>query len=434
MESWLANHPTYSAARKQQIRDSRTEVELPNFSSSRVAQVKSHIKDEFQDAKCGAESCLCDGSQYPFPRSINSHPDHIKAFEGALVDRMNDYMFSMPCFIKHVPCRERPAYQERYFSDCVGGCYVGSDFTSFERHFDPALEAAVEFQLYAYLLKNHPNRDLILSNMSAQRWKPLKLTFNYGKGSDVQASIPPVRMSGEMTTSLGNGFSNLMMVTHACNLRHIKVKGLVEGDDGLYWMSASPDAIPSESDWKLMGCKIKLERADDPSRAGFCSSYYSKSSLHLVANPVSRLVSIGWSLCAQAASSWRVRMGLLRAKGISLLYEFPSAPVLTALASWILRCTSRVRPDFRGQDRWWVEQLAIDGTVVSGRPADCDRELVADLFGLDVPTQLLMERWFDSQRYIVPMPAEWASLLHVPQVHMDCWQRFVHSEVSPVAL
>ncbi len=77
-------------------------------------------------------------------------------------------------------------------------------------------------------------------------------------------------MSGEMNTSLGNGFSNLMFMLYACEIQGIECDGIVEGDDGAFALSLKPGQKFDESIFAEMGLTIKLEKHTDLMSMSFC--------------------------------------------------------------------------------------------------------------------------------------------------------------------
>ena len=104
--------------------------------------------------------------------------------------------------------------------------------------------------------------------------------------------IQATRMSGEMCTSLGNGFSNLMLMLFACHRIGSKCTGVVEGDDGFF--VCSPRA-PTSKEFKEIGFTIKMERHDSLTTASFCGIVFDTIDKINVTDPMEVLIGFGWS-------------------------------------------------------------------------------------------------------------------------------------------
>ena len=90
------------------------------------------------------------------------------------------------------------------------------------------------------------------------------------------------RMSGEMNTSLGNGFSNLMFMAFVCEKLGLNCNGVVEGDDGLFAFNGN---TPSASDFTKYGFNIKLDVHSEISTASFCGNVFDPEDRQIMTCP-----------------------------------------------------------------------------------------------------------------------------------------------------
>ena len=84
---------------------------------------------------------------------------------------------------------------------------------------------AVEFVLYTYMLQHVIGGEHILGIM-----KEVLCGKNIVQNRYLDCIIEARRMSGEMNTSLGNRFSNLMFMAIVCEKLGLNCNGVVVGD------------------------------------------------------------------------------------------------------------------------------------------------------------------------------------------------------------
>lgn len=166
-----------------------------DFRLWRNIKCKSFVKDESYNRP-------------KFNRGIYSRVDPFKVFCGPIFRAIEELVYSKSEFIKHVPVLHRA----KHIRDLLGGDqssllrFMETDYTSFEKHFTREILEATEFKLYKHCTKNLHGGDDWYDTITRVLAGKNKLTFR-DFSVDVQAS----RMSGEMNTSLGNGFVNLML-------------------------------------------------------------------------------------------------------------------------------------------------------------------------------------------------------------------------------
>lgn len=336
-------------------------------------------------------------------RGIYAREDVAKVYFGPYVKLMEDVIYSQPEFIKHVPVRDRAKYiMEKLYVE--GGHYVATDYSSFEATFVQQLMLNCEMVLYEHLLGNLPEGPELLGIMK-EVWTGKNIIQNKFLYCTVIAS----RMSGEMTTSLGNGFSNLMLMTHACSIVGVECRGVVEGDDGLF-VFLPGSKHPDTELFARFGCIIKLDVYERISDASFCGQLFDPVDQEIITDPMEVLAKIAW-LNARYVSARKTKLlGLLRCKALSYYHQYPACPVVTELALYCLRVSAGydVRSVIKSYDSYkrslveealneklWREERKEIGMQT--------RLLVAEKYGLSVPAQLEIEELLSKKNDLAPL-------------------------------
>jgi len=198
--------------------------------------------------------------EYKYPRLINARSDYAKVLIGPIFKAIEKKLFSLPWYIKKEPRAQWPWYISRR-CDRLGVKCIATDYSSFESSFTPEVMWNLEMILYEYMMGNCATefernfiRDLMSENKLASAGFSLKCIGR--------------RMSGEMNTSLGNGFSNLLLMLFVLNEKGCTdISGVVEGDDGLFVFNGP---VPSSSDFLSLGMEIKLDEHRKYNEASFC--------------------------------------------------------------------------------------------------------------------------------------------------------------------
>lgn len=377
---------------------------------------KNFMKTEVLDRKAKHKK-----EQMPPVRIINSRSDSFKAATGPYFHRIEHSIFSSKYFIKYVPVRDRMRWLIQRLEKS-GRIYLSTDFTAFESHMTPGVMQNMEFQLYAHMLKFAPKRDQILRLMNTIRKK------NRSRSKFGSFTIDGVRMSGDMCTSLGNGYTNMILMFHTLSQRGIPLSmldGVFEGDDGLISVPVKyRHLIPTEKDFEAMGCHVKLKLAASVSESEFCGIVCDPDVGDNIIDAYGVLVKFGWTMSSQRYGGDKKLMGLLRAKAFSLAYEAPGCPITRALADAMLRLTTGYQPIF--DYTWWDYQVlqGIDEGKLPPPPIVHfkSRVVMAEKFGVDIPTQLRYEQFFASMRSVCPLPNYFNEDL-VAKSHVDMWDR-----------
>lgn len=320
---------------------------------------------------------------YKALRGIFSRTDTFKCYAGPICHAVEKIVFKHPAFIKHIPISKRPEYIHNLLGP---GPYYCTDFTAFESQFIAAIQDACEHQLMKYMTKNLDDTK-VKTICDTIRGKN-----RIGFRSGVHASIFGRRMSGEMTTSLSNGFTNYMLVSYIAYLKGGEIRGVFEGDDGLFTMTG---ATLVNEDFVGTGFNVELKVFDSISNSSFCGMFYHPDELQNVRDPLDVLLKFAYSRSQRIHSKRSKLDALLKAKAYSLLYELPACPIVTKFARHVIDELKGVVPVF--DYSWWQlmlitrDKLNIYKDVFE--PGPKTRNLVADNFNVSVEQQLELEKY-----------------------------------------
>lgn len=386
-DEWIEATP-YPLWRKKQLREKFEKVN--NIFDPKLTRVKSFIKDESYPS-------------YKHSRPINSRTDEFKCLAGPLFKSIEEQVYKLGWFIKKIPVRDRPDYiLERVFQP--GASFIATDYTAFETHFRKELMEACEFILYEYMFQNLPSID----KMKLRYVLDSLAGTNVCEFKNFTVDVEATRMSGEMNTSLGNGFSNLMFMLFMCHLKDIpEPQGVIEGDDGLFSIYGDLDG----EDFLKIGMTIKLEHHEKLSEASFCGLIFDEYDKKNVTNPLEVLAEFGWSTHQYVSASDKKLKELLKAKALSLWYQYPACPILEELAHYALRQTThiQIRPDKLNMNLWEREQFneAFDYFkkygITRNEVGMNTRLMVENLYGITVDQQIEIENYLRAKNGLEPL-------------------------------
>lgn len=383
LDSWLAetNYPLW---RKEQLRRAYHKVYLdtgqykfdPKTDVHTYGKVKIFVKDEWYPT-------------YKYPRGIWARQDEFKVLAGPIFKEIERVLFKLPYFIKKIPIHERPQYILDLLSD-PDMIYQVTDYTSFEAHFNEEMQNDCEFELYRHMLQ-HNDTEMQMLYMIFRVLNEGNLVIN----KFMTAFVPAKRMSGEMNTSLGNGFSNLMFMLFGLHENKIQFKGLVvEGDDGL--LSAAR-RIPEEYFTK-MGLNVKLEVKDKLSEASFCGLVFDEEEKIIISDPMYYLCTVPWISPRYTFASRKTKLELLKSKVLSMLWQFPGCPILDAYAKRMMYLLEGIKErvdtslSYYDRKRYFklMSMLEKNGVPMK-EPGLRTRALMEKLFNIPVESQLKIE-------------------------------------------
>jgi hypothetical protein len=386
-EHWIESTP-YPSWRKDELRATHAEMVLKGR-SKKWSEVKSFMKDEHYP-------------DFKHARSINGRSDEAKVVFGPWFRAIEKEVFKLDCFIKKVPVPDRPEKLSSLFAE--GEEYVSTDYSSFEALFTKEIMDAVEFQMYRYMTKHIPGSAQFMDDVYRVLGGMNTCVFK-----SFMLQLAATRMSGEMCTSLGNGFSNWMFVSFLCHMKGITFKGFVEGDDGIFRFIGG---TLTAKDFEELGLIIKIERHTRLETASFCGQVFDMEDKLVVTDPREVLASFGWTSGKYANANDKTKKSLLRAKAWSIGYQYPGMPILAAMSRAYLRLTRGhdVRRIINGRFLNTYEREQLIEALDAGRPElnvtppINTRHLVAELYNVPIEVQIKYEHYFDNLQSIEMIP------------------------------
>lgn len=256
--------------------------------------------------------------------------------------------------------------------------------------------AAIELVLYEYMTINI---------FGGKNWFDIVNSvlpgMNHCVFKDFVLWILAKRMSGEMCTSLGNGFSNSMVGRYLSKLLGWKsYRCCVEGDDGVFSFYGKP---PTPEQYAQFGMVIKLQITDDITAGSFCGIVCDPFDLINVTDPIKAILKFGWTSADYRNSKDRKLLSLLRAKSLSLIYQYCSCPILDALGRWGERVTRGVHWKLDAHTsnynrRVFYEFLRSNATLPKYVESFRTRALVERRYGIPICDQITIENYFHAQK------------------------------------
>lgn len=400
--TWLSEAP-YTLSRKEEL--ASLDIEEVNRPFKHI-KCKSFIKDEHY-------------YEFKHARTINPRDDYFKVFSGPIFHAIEKVVFEQPVFIKKVPLPDRPAYiMEKLYA--AGGVYQITDYTSFESSFTRPLMKACEILLYRYMTKNIPGGKVWCDVIEKVLCGPQTLVFKNAKVKTIAG-----RCSGDMCTSLGNGFSNWMLMLYCSYVQDLgSLHGVFEGDDGLCRFSSG--RVVDSSLLSSLGFTVKMEVVDSLTKASFCGLLFDEYDQQQVGDPMEFLARLGWTTAKYLGSRRSVLLALLRSKALSGLYQFPCCPIISVVCRRVIELTRGVCirrlikcKGLSTWDRERLKQAALfkDLCLPIGVGT---RELVSVRFGISPTRQVQIE--------------EELSKIQLGSIELDCdfdplwkrvWERYV---------
>lgn len=378
-EGWLESWPQ-PRARKEELRKvwEADPYDDPSI-VFRGTEIKSFMKDEPYPT-------------YKAPRSINARSDWFKAYSGPLFDAINNVVLkALPQFIKTVPVLERPEELMEALWKLGHPVQVG-DATSYEAHFTREVMEAVEFVLYEYCVEGCPSLEKQVEVIKSVLTGKQVLRFKY-----LTVMLEATRMSGEMNTSLGNGFTTLIIVLFLAFTNNAgEVSTRVEGDDNATCYQF-PERAPTREDYKQKGWIVEIEKPSDISTASFCGNVFDPEDLIVVTDPRPHLANFGYSTKKYVKATYALRLQLLRSKALSLAHQYNGCPILGALGRRVCELTNHVRireSVINNMELYKREQFRIYCKSPLPPPItipSATRSLVERLYGITVEDQRQLE-------------------------------------------
>lgn len=191
---------------------------------------------------------------------------------------------------------------------------------------------------------------------------------------------------------------------------NLQVRGFIEGDDGIFRMKGTP---PDSSKFAKLGLVIKIVKFKELNHASFCGLVFDINDRTNVTDPIKQVVNFGWTTKRYARSKKGVHMCLLKAKALSMLYQYPACPILTALGLKIMQLTASYDVKSfldKHKDKMYdvykvgiineALQRYLEGNLLTRRPGTRTRLLVEELYGVTMSHQYEIEQYFGSLKTI----------------------------------
>jgi len=410
VDHWLANS-SYTLERQQDLR--KLVPEEVNRPLKHVT-CKSFIKDEFY-------------LEYKYPRTINPRDDYFKVYSGPIFHLIEQVVFKHEYFIKKVPLDQRPAYiKEKVYKP--GFVYQCTDYTSFESSFTGPLMRNCEMILYRHMTKNLPMGESWCDNIEIALTGPQKLKFKKAVVRTIAG-----RCSGDMCTSLGNGFTNMMLMLYCAEKQELgELFAVFEGDDGLCRFSSGRTVDPMLL--RQLGFTVKMEIFSELAHASFCGMIFDPDSCQQIGDPRRFAAALGWTSAKYIGSRDATKKALLRAKALSGLYQFPACPIITALCRRIIFLTSQysvARVLGSRNTNWWERVVLKDAILFQDVCQEITlgtRLLMEHKYGISVEEQVRIEQQFgDIQMGLVNIDLDYS------RVWTATWDRYVITKPSVVS-
>lgn len=395
----------YTGSRKNQLRELMKDLSKMD---SDYALVKAFIKQE---------------EYYPEPkkaRGILSPSDSSKCVLGRLFSAIDEKTFKARFFVKGTNPRDWP---KRVLDTLGTDAVTETDFTAFESHHRGVFSQVI-YYWYMHMIRNltniRPLKDLV--------WR-LMLGRNVIRFKHINVEVDYRLMSGALWTSSANGVLNLLFMTYFSSLRQVKgslddrvnwavheFKGFVEGDDGL-----CKDYDIQQQHIQSLGVVLKMSPHRNFSEANFCGIVCDIDSLKVIKDPMSALAKM-FLLPPKYQHSNDVKLrGLLRARALSYLCNFSSAPILASACHWVLRRTSGFSIENYLGDLGYQKDYAITAAkelkqskYARDHISTGTRLVAQERFGVSIDEQLRIERAFDlceSDKCVIDLDAYCSNLV-----------------------
>lgn len=351
---------------------------------------------------------------YKWPRFINSRIDAFKLFSACRFKAIEDVLYKeMDYFVKHLTNEQKCEKIKSLIGK--GKYYYITDFTAFESHMVPDIMRVFECNLYQHMLNHSFDVDFICKVLTGVN----KLRTRTG----FKAEVLGRRMSGEACTSLGNSFTNLMLMDFITSKKNGKFYGYVEGDDGIF-----ATTVPvTKEDYASLGFDVKIWQIEDPCTnipvtgladpdVAFCGLVFTQTG-EVLRDPIKFLMKFGWTHSFVNAGT-KIMMGLLKAKCLSACFETPQCPIVGAVARYCFAKCAKY-------EAVWVndhyhEEVPKDFKIPDFQPSHEARLLFERIYGISVEQQVWLEKYVQDNG-----PTELAQYLDVPDDIIDYASRYV---------
>lgn len=399
---WLNNAKHYNLHQKSQFHelldrfmnaDLKTVAKFRNYQHGDLYACKSFIKREFY-------------SEDKEPRIINSRSDTFKAVVAPYIKMIEHATIYNQHFIKGTHPTER-AHRMQEIADKYR-FVAESDYSSFEGSFSQDIMSICEWALFRHMLSNNPIIKEILKPIYC---KEFKNTCIFGTSRTDYCTFEGSRMSGDMWTSLANGFTNMMLFLYCAHKSHTLIGEdfdfIVEGDDGFFGYNYNIDFSPVTD----LGFQLKIKKGADINELSFCGTCLGPNETP-VPDFWRTIDKFGWSFEDHIITRYGDKTSkpedeLLYAKALSLLAESQGIPILQPLAMQVLTNIRTRRLAKRYITYYEEEILQLSEFQIKTSPITEEmRQFFAERFKVTIKQQKKIESIIQSQRsvrFVVPL-------------------------------
>lgn len=301
VREWL-DHAHYTQKKKNDLLEASRSCPVPCYSE--------------EHSFCDMFNKFENYSDFKPMRGIQARSPVVKVCMGVPCYAISEVLFRMKYFVKFLEVQKRYEHVVAQLGEVGGYLYV-TDHSHFESHMSRQIMDICECALYKYMLRDFPQYAEYMCRLVTGL---NKIRTPYGTSHRFAG-----RMSGDMCTSLGNGFTNLMAILFTVSTLGGRCDCCVEGDDGIIRSSVP---ITTE-DFLRVGFEVKMDPVADIATSGFCGFRYGPITHTCFVEPR--------ELLGKFSTYNDPCPGLLAAKGLSLLNENSGCPIAWALGTRALQ-------------------------------------------------------------------------------------------------
>lgn len=340
------------------------------------------------------------------PRAIYAPDDNTKVVLGPIFNAIDKKLFKLTLahgklFVKGTQPRDWPQLMFEKFGNSR---VVTTDFSSMESIHEKAKSRIVYYWMM-HMVRNLPHKKLFHSLVHEFVMGCHKIKFNH-----IRAQVPERLMSGVQWTSSSNSLLNMLILSYLTALKHSNdvdvmvdyvsknFNGLFEGDDGIT-LDDLVDNAPEIS--RDLGVLLKFEKFSSFDGAGFCSVYFDAQAGNVLTDPKKVLRKIFLFPKKYLGRKDSFLDALLRARAMSLLYNYHSCPIVSDCCHWLLQVTSGVDLS-RVLDALDSRELETLRLAMNSKPwlynrkiPDSSRILMTQCYGIDELVQKNIEKQFN---------------------------------------
>lgn len=196
----------------------------------------------------------------------------------------------------------------------------------------------------------------------------------------------------------------MLFIGYKCSLKSLR--GKIEGDDGLFsFYGNTPDCNLFER----LGFQIKLEEHDKLTHASFCGIISDLRDLVNIREPITALLDFGWTGRRYINAKNHKLRKLLRAKALSMLYQYSGCPILDSLARYAIRNTEGLKFQIPANwDSYQKQRFAVlykkyKERLPNRKTGFRTRMLMESKFNIPIFDQLAIESYLDGLEGIQPL-------------------------------